>query len=512
MNEIFEKYILKRLEDDHIDLCNDDFIYNPVYNEYDKEFIMGAERTSITLKWYIEKYLIDNNRLEKLYGCVYRFGIMRDLTEEEEDFEYFCEILRSYDNREDPDEVRRSLIRDDKKEGISVWIENIFGVNIFNETYSTKEKYKVLYLFYTMQKDMNIELKVLFKNPTLENIDKRFMGRVSRNGELIGKIKDEFTKEVMDTVRENINATLLRVVSDWKNLFIMLNQHLNIYNHENSVRNLERIFNATHLEHDAYKKENLICDIEQEKYNLFERMYFELSKFEYIGLERDTISVNKADGMLDERIGGIFKNIDASKFYKLISDYELFIMENLYEEIGADIYQNIKLTSNERRKLKDSVDKVNDIIGYITEKTDVSKEYLNYGLLLLVFCYLIFMDKKEIVDNRYYGYKKNLTVNTEISYGNQAHDKAKIYIVQKIFNIYQNLRGFQDEIHLIRKIETNIDEYMSIVFSQHGMDEVLYVHGMLYRKMRRELFFEEAVVDKAKEFILMLKKRQGLNV
>ena len=197
------------------------------------------------------------------------------------------------------------------------------------------------------------------------------------------------------------------------------------------------------------------------------------------------------------------------KFYKLISDYELFIMENLYEEIGADIYQNIKLTSNERRKLKDSVDKVNDIIGYITEKTDVSKEYLNYGLLLLVFCYLIFMDKKEIVDNRYYGYKKNLTVNTEISYGNQAHDKAKIYIVQKIFNIYQNLRGFQDEIHLIRKIETNIDEYMSIVFSQHGMDEVLYVHGMLYRKMRRELFFEEAVVDKAKEFILMLKKKTG---
>lgn len=41
------------------------------------------------------------------------------------------------------------------------------------------------------------------------------------------------------------------------------------------------------------------------------------------------------------------------------------------------------------------------------------------------------------------------------------------------------------------------------------MDEVLYVHGMLYRKMRRELFFEEAVVDKAKEFILMLKKKTG---
>lgn len=50
---------------------------------------------------------------------------------------------------------------------------------------------------------------------------------------------------------------------------------------------------------------------------------------------------------------------------------------------------------------------------------------------------------------------------------------------------------------------------MSIVFSQHGMKELLYAHGMLYRKMRRELFFEEAVVEKAEKFILMLKNKTG---
>lgn len=90
-------------------------------------------------------------------------------------------------------------------------------------------------------------------------------------------------------------------------------------------------------------------------------------------------------------------------------------MENLYSEIGADIYQKTILTSNERRKLKDSVIHTNDVVVYIIEKTDLSEGCLNYGLLLLIFCYIVFLDKKELVDNRYYGYRKTYTVNTEIS-------------------------------------------------------------------------------------------------
>lgn len=509
MNEWFNKYITNRLEADNIDISSDDFIYSSVYNDYGNEFIMGPEKTVITLKWYIEKYLIDDTRLEKLYGSVYRFGVMRDLTEEEENFDYFCEVLRQYDNRDDPDEVRRSLMRNDGKDGLSVWIKNIFGVDVFNENYSTKEKYKVLYLFYTMQKDFNIELKALFKNPTLENMDTRFIGKMSNNGEFIGYIKDEFTKEVKDIVREEINATLLRVVNDWKTLFIMLHQCLNVYSHEICIKNLERILRVTDIEEKAYTKNNLVIDIRDEKYNLFERMYFEISKFEYIGMEKDIISVNKTDNTVDKRIEEIFKNVELDRFYKTIPDYELFIMDNLYEEIGLDIYQNAKLTSNERRKLSDSVERVNDIIGYITEKTDLSKYCFNYGMILSIFCFVIFLNKKETVDNRYYGYKKIHTLNTEINYGDQAHDKAKIFIVQRILNIYHKARGFENEINMIRKIEANIDAHMMVVFAQHGMDELLYVHGMLYQKIRRELFFDEAVFEKANEIILNIEKETG---
>lgn len=83
---------MKKLENDRIDLNNDDFIYNNKYEKYSNEFIIGVEKTSITLKWYIEKYLIHNSRLEKLYGSVYCMGIERELTKEEEKFDYFCEV------------------------------------------------------------------------------------------------------------------------------------------------------------------------------------------------------------------------------------------------------------------------------------------------------------------------------------------------------------------------------------------------------------------------------------
>lgn len=500
---------MKKLQDDHIDLNNDDFIYNNKYVEYSNEFIIGVEKTSITLKWYIEKYLIPNSRLEKLYGSVYCMGIERELTKEEEEFDYFCEVLRQYDDRKDIEEVKRSLKRNDGKEGISTWISNIFDIDVFDERYSIKERYKTLYLLYTIQKELNIELKVLFNKPAIENMDKRFVGMMNHNGALIGRIKDEFAKEVGDDVRKEINSTLLRVAREWKVLFVMLHQHLSVYDHDVCVNNLQRICNVTQKMVDFYRENSNIHEVKKEKYNLYERFYFELSTFEYIGMEDDIISINLSETDVDERIKDIFSKFDKTCFYKLISDYELFIEENLFNEIGKAIYRKDQLTSNEKRKLKSSAKLVSDIIGYIFEETDLTSDIMTYGLLLLIFCYVIFMDKKETIENRYYGYEKIYTVNTEVKHGKMAHDKAKIFIVQRIFNIYHYLRGFPNEIKLIRQIEMNIDFFMNIVFVQHGIEELLYVHAKLYRLVRPELFFDEQIIERENVFLGSIEKETG---
>lgn len=500
---------MKKLQDDCIDLNNDDFIYNNKYKEYSNEFIIGVEKTSITLKWYIEKYLIQNSRLEKIYGSVYCMGIKRELTKKEEKFDYFCEVLRRYDDREDIEEVKRSLIRNDGKDGISTWISNIFAIDVFAKKYSIKERYKTLYLLYTIQKELNIELKVLFNKPTIENMDKRFAGMMNHNGALIGRIKDEFVKEVGDDVRKEINSTLLRVAREWKVLFVMLHQHLSVYDHGVCVNNLHRICNVTQQMVDYYRENNNIREVKEEKYNLYERFYFELSTFEYIGMEDDIISINLSEANVDDRIKDIFSKLDKTCFYKLIPDYELFIEENLFNEIGKAIYWKDQLTSNEKRKLRSSVKPVSDIIGYIFEETDSTNDIMTYGLLLLIFCYVIFMDKKETIENRYYGYEKIYTVNTEVKHGKMAHDKAKIFIVQRIFNIYHYLRGFPDEIKLIRKIEMNIDFFMNIVFSQHGMEELLYAHAKLYRLVRPELFFDEKIIEIVNIFFESIEKESG---
>lgn len=401
------------------------------------------------------------------------------------------------------------MIRNDGKEGISIWISNIFDIEVFAKRYSIKERYKALYLLYTIQKEFNIELNVLFNKPTIENMDKRFVGMMNRNGELIGQIKDEFAKEVRDDVRKEINSTLLRVAVEWKVLFVMLHQHLGVYDHGVCVNNLQRICDITQQMVDYYSENNNIREVKEEKYNLYERFYFELSTFEYMGMENDIISINLSEANVDERIEDIFSKLDKPCFYKLISDYELFIEENLFNEIGKAIYQKDQLTSNEKRRLKSSAKLVSDIIGYIFEKTDLTSDIMTYGLLLLVFCYVIFMDKNETIENRYYRYEKIYTLNTEVKHGRMAHDKAKIFIVQRIFNIYHHLRGFPDEIKLVRKIEMNIDFFMNIVFSQHGMEELLYVHAKLYRLVRPELFFDEKIIERADIFFDNIEEESG---
>ena len=256
MKDFMKDYVLSQLKRDGIDLRDDSFYYMPAYEKYGNEFILGVEKTSITTKWYIEKYILDDQRREKLYGSVYSFGVFREYTDVEETIDNLCEELRRYDNREDENEVKRSLFRNDGKMGIVAWIKESLSIDVMSDSYNIRDRYKILYLFYTIQKELGIEIRMLLKRPTLENMDRRFIGSQNNNGDIIGRIKDELTKEVQDIFREDIMTTLLKVVKEWKVLLLMINQHLMVDAHEVNVENLTRILNETNQMVEFYKTNN----------------------------------------------------------------------------------------------------------------------------------------------------------------------------------------------------------------------------------------------------------------
>lgn len=508
MRDYINKAVLFQLAKDNIDIEGNEFFYNSTYEDYRNVFLLGVEKTSITLKWYIEKYLLSDERREQLYSSVYCLGIFREFSDAEEDIETFCKALQRYDNRDDVAEIKRSLFRNDGKDGIAVWIDDLLDIDIMNDRYSTRDRYKVLYLLYTVQKELGIEIRALLKKPTLENLDNRFIGFQSNNGDIVARIKDELTKEVKDTVRANINNTLSRAAKEWKTIILMLHQHLMCNDHEACVKNLRRIISDTNRMVNFYKSNNYIIDRE-ESYTLLERMYFEISCFENRGIEEDIIQVNHVLSKTNDKIKQVLNLLSHDELNTLINDYKEYVNENLYTSIGSKIYGTTKLTSNQKRKLKDSVEQVYDIYEYIIEKTDLFPGFMSYGFLVILFAEIVFMDKKETINNNFYRYEKMYTVNTEVKKGRMAHDKAKLIIVQRVLNHYQEARGFREEIEMVREIESNIDFLMNIVFSQHSMEGLLYVHAKLYRLVRPTLFFESKVVEKANEVIECIEKESG---
>ncbi len=380
-----------------------------------------------------------------------------------------------------------------------------------SDVYTVRDRYKAMYLFYTIQKELGIEVRALLKRPTLENMDHRFIGRQSNNGDIVARIKDELAKEVKDSFRRDIVDTIIRVVDEWKVIIQMLYQHLNVDSHEDNADNLTRILNETNQMVDFYKNEKRILERE-ETYSLLERMYFEISCFENIGLERDLIEVNQTLYKGNEQIEEVLERITSDELNDLLDDYKLYVEENLYYGIGSKIYGTSKLTSNQRRKLSDSVEYVYDVYDYIIEKTYLPRELITHGFLVILFAEIVFMDKTELVDNKFYRYKKTYTVNKEVKSGKDAHDKAKMLVVQRVLNHYQEARGFKNEIELIRAIESNIDYFINIVLSQHSKDSLLYVHGKLYRLVRPKLFFDGKIEEKSDEVKCIIESRTGYRV
>ncbi len=511
MKDFMKDYVLSQLKRDGIDLRDDSFYYMPAYEKYGNEFILGVEKTSITTKWYIEKYILDDQRREKLYGSVYSFGVFREYTDVEETIDNLCEELRRYDNREDENEVKRSLFRNDGKMGIVAWIKESLSIDVMSDSYNIRDRYKILYLFYTIQKELGIEIRMLLKRPTLENMDRRFIGSQNNNGDIIGRIKDELTKEVQDIFREDIMTTLLKVVKEWKVLLLMINQHLMVDAHEVNVENLTRILNETNQMVEFYKTNNYILKWE-ESYSLLERFYFEFSCFENIGIEKDLMDVNQTMYNGNKKIEEVLERLTSDELNLLLDDYKQFVETNLYSAIGSKIYGVSKLTSNQKRKLYNSVKLVYDIYDYVVGCTDLYHGFMTYGFLVILFAEVVFIDKKEIVDNKFYRYKKSYTVNTEVKSGREAHDKAKMLLVQRVMNHYQEARGFKNEIELIRAIESNIDFFIFIVLSQHNKESVFYVHGKLYRLVRPMLFFADKVKEKRNMFKNRIENTTGYNV
>ena len=79
--DIFKDCIKHELDEKDIDITREDYNQNSAFKQMEQEYVMD-NGILITKAWWVEKYLVDQKLLEKIYG-IYAFGIRHDFSESE---------------------------------------------------------------------------------------------------------------------------------------------------------------------------------------------------------------------------------------------------------------------------------------------------------------------------------------------------------------------------------------------------------------------------------------------
>ena len=80
MEDFIFSYVNKILDDLGIDIQSDDYAQNPNWKQVESTF--AVEGFAMPLSWWVEKNIVGQERLEKIYGPYY-LGVERKLTDEE---------------------------------------------------------------------------------------------------------------------------------------------------------------------------------------------------------------------------------------------------------------------------------------------------------------------------------------------------------------------------------------------------------------------------------------------
>lgn len=234
-----------------IDLDIDDYCKNEKF----KKLKSSPSKISISYveyysDWLIEKYVIGQKRLEKIYGP-YALGIERELTDNELSesslFNYICENYNENEKRnENSNELLHYFYRNKNEENCSGKYGLIrrlkeWGIDVdkFN---NKRERLKLFYFLYCFEHENNMKLMPFLGNPTLENVDNSIVNNDTKNGKLMLQLKKNISKEISSEFISEARQLIITIVQKSEdlinNLFTMINSS---YINHTKLSELQRI-------------------------------------------------------------------------------------------------------------------------------------------------------------------------------------------------------------------------------------------------------------------------------
>lgn len=484
----FAKADLKKLK---IDISKDDYDTQnkEAFRKLDYIFVSEGGRM-ISESWFIEKYLIGQERLEEKYGC-YMLGIERKLSADELNWNNLYGYL---DNKYPGSDAKRNITRTDKS-GLLVRIRDTFGFELSEFPNQQQDRMKFVYLLYCFERDFNVEFTTYLNNPTLENVNDIIINCNTKNGYLMEYLRRRLTRELSPVFLNKCNTCCCKMIEEWEAELQKLMFKLDTLVTRDTRDELNNSCNL------AFK---LLGSIEHNtehgkyKHRLLETVYLKLWQHENLGRENDILEVTETTQTFMKSLPADlteYRKLAGRTVYK--KELQTFIKENR-KQLAKLVFETDSVSSNQYKKFDRASERIELYIEMLNDNTFVNK-YVDIPELLVVAALqeIVNLDKKEILPNQFYRYSsaEQRTMNSELAYGKEAFRKSQLAWVGRVNTRYNAYNGRRDAALLAYRTQSILDKVIVNLFSTNSVVDMLIVHNF-FMQLTDEIFTSEEDYNK----------------
>lgn len=490
-----------------IDIFVEDYRQTDEYKCLAGALICSEGNSSMALDEYIEHFLLDDHNRYDLYESIYSMGNPYELNEEEcNDEAVACEIIRKTTSCDENDVYAeaisfvRTFVRKDG--GYIQQLKDYLHFDLdsydYDDIQNRRERAKLLFFVHMLKKRTfpHMNILQLLGRPSMENIDNSFLGWETSNGKYVKFVKHEVEKELSLTRKSNVKQAVSFVVNTW-------GDYINSLCHDVALvlavgggcsKDIESIM--SHMQVIFEYQKPVECRFAP--LSPLEAFYLRLTQSEYLGQLYDILGIYKMSSGADYSVPVEYvKKMREFQLRKMSAeDVANFFEPANVQEIAKYVYLKDEISKEERRKIRNSKEKVFRFLGFckLADPFGIYNVMDDVTELLVISCLqCILLDSgNEIFDYTFHGFeggkgyrKGKIRVQAALKNDEHTHDALQVYWVRRgMDRSYANV-GDSNIRKATAEIEIRCIEALSRVLNSSTIEEMLETSSFYLYKSKK---------------------------
>jgi hypothetical protein len=338
--EWLDQKIQEQLTDLGLDPQDKSFILDPKYRAL-KSLTFHSYCGLISVDYYIEKKWFTQDEIDTIkkpfdIGVRKRPGRLSNLA--------LCEELQSdeaaagIEHNLDSDIIMHIRQKIEGNSGLIPKLKNNlnFDLDKFgnDQQFSKLKLLKLLYKYEKFGKD-RINVIGILTRPSLEYVDKSFVGRHSRHGILIQEIVYEIRKEVGDIFAQKVEESAIIIINDWNRILIEVTRIISL-----PISKDEKLTELVRIKQQIQNLIERFSSIEKYQDNVMEAFYLKINQLKQaarlVDIDKVTRCISKSqitkELMVKENQCYSYKEVIVEDLELYMKDHELELAKLVYQK------------------------------------------------------------------------------------------------------------------------------------------------------------------------------------